>query len=255
MQLLLTSSFLLIAAAQVSDKGLESEECAPHSQPWQVALYERGRFNCGASLISPHWVLTAAHCRTSFMRAHLGEHNLHKREGPEQLRLVSLAIPHPRYEARSHRHDVMLLRLARPARLTPQVRPVALPVHCPQPGEPCVVSGWGLVSGDKPGTTGSPESQVTVPDTLHCANISVISRAACDKDYPGRLMDTMVCAAAEGGGTDSCEGDSGGPLICGGALQGIVSWGDVPCDTTAKAGVYTKVCRYLQWIRETIRRN
>lgn len=93
------------------------------------------------------------------MRAHLGEHNLHKREGPEQLRLVSLAIPHPRYEARSHRHDVMLLRLARPARLTPQVRPVALPVHCPQPGEPCVVSGWGLVSGNKPGTTGSPESQ------------------------------------------------------------------------------------------------
>lgn len=46
---------------------------------------------------------------------------------------------------------------------------------------------------------------MTVPDTLHCANISVISRAACDKDYPGRLMDTMVCAAAEGGGTDSCE--------------------------------------------------
>lgn len=46
---------------------------------------------------------------------------------------------------------------------------------------------------------------MNLPDTLHCANISIISTASCDKDYPGRLMDTMVCAGVEGGGTDSCE--------------------------------------------------
>lgn len=95
----------------------------------------------------------------SFMRVRLGEHNLRKRDGPEQLRTASRVIPHPRYEARSHRHDIMLLRLVQPARLTPQVRPVVLPTRCPHPGEACVVSGWGLVSHIEPGTTRSPQSQ------------------------------------------------------------------------------------------------
>nr|XP_036881843.1 kallikrein-15 isoform X1 [Manis javanica] len=256
MWLLLTFSFLLTATApQDNGKVLKGEECAPHSQPWQVALFERGRFNCGASLISPQWVLSAAHCQTRFMRVRLGEHNLRKRDGAEQLRTVARIIPHPGYEARSHRHDVMLLRLTRPARVSPEVSPVALPTRCPQPGEACVVSGWGLVSDKEPGTRGSPKSQVNLPDTLHCGNISVIPTTSCNEDYPGRVKDTMVCAGVEGGGTDSCEGDSGGPLVCGGVLQGIVSWGDVPCDTTTKPGVYTKVCRYLEWIRKTTKRN
>ncbi|XP_060031001.1 kallikrein-15 [Erinaceus europaeus] len=258
MWLLLGFSLLLASAAAQEDRAQTNrgEECVPYSQPWQVALFERGRFNCGASLISPFWVLSAAHCQTRFMRVRLGEHNLRQHDGREQLRMVSRVIPHPRYKARSHLHDLMLLRLVRPARLSAQVHPVALPARCPRAGEACLVSGWGLVSNDKQSHKGgSGSSQVILPDTLHCANISVISDESCNKDYPGRLTKTMVCAGVEGGGTDSCEGDSGGPLVCGGALQGIVSWGDVPCDTTTKPGVYTKVCNYLQWIRETISRN
>ncbi|KAM7059378.1 kallikrein-15 [Molossus nigricans] len=258
MRFLIFSFLLTSAAAQNNGKVLKGEECEPHSQPWQVALFDRGRFNCGASLVSPYWVLTAAHCQTrplSNLRVRLGEHNLRKSDGREQLRTVSRVVSHPGYVARTHLHDLMLLRLTRPARLSRQVRPVSLPMRCPQPGESCVVSGWGLVSNYESGSTGSSQSQVDLPDTLHCANISIISTASCNKDYPGHLMSTMVCAGVEGGGTDSCEGDSGGPLVCGGILQGIVSWGDVPCDTTTKPGVYTKVCSYLEWIRNTMKRN
>lgn len=56
------------------------------------------------------------------------------------------------------------------------------------------------------GSAPSPlSSPVSLPDTLHCANISIISDTSCDKSYPGRLTNTMVCAGAEGRGAESCE--------------------------------------------------
>ncbi|XP_054444396.1 kallikrein-8 [Pteronotus mesoamericanus] len=225
------------------DKVLGGQECEPHSQPWQTALFQGVRLLCGGVLIDANWVLTAAHCKKQKYTVHLGDHRL--QNGPEQERAVAQSIPHPCYNSNSnnHKHDLMLIRLRDPASLGPKVKPINLTDHCPQAGQKCIVSGWGTIS--------SP--QENFPDALHCAQVEIFPHKRCEDAYPEDVTEGMICAG-DSKGADSCQGDSGGPLVCGGVLQGITSWGSDPCGQPQRPGIYTNICLYLDWIKKTIGR-
>nr|KAF6270048.1 kallikrein related peptidase 8 [Pipistrellus kuhlii] len=89
------------------------------------------------------------------------------------------------------------------------------------------------------------------PDALNCADVYIVPQKRCEDAYPGKVTEAMVCAG-DSSGADSCQGDSGGPLVCDGVLQGITSWGSDPCGQSKRPGVYTNLCRYLDWIKKTI---
>ena len=66
--------------------------------------------------------------------------------------------------------------------------------------------------------------------------------------------DSIICAGFLEGGKDSCDGDSGGPLVCNDELQGIIGWKN-GCAEKRHAGVYTQVCKVIDWIQMTMASN
>lgn len=71
------------------------------------------------------------------------------------------------------------------------------------------------------------------------------------------IRDTQLCAGGERD-KDSCNGDSGGPLLHNKGndrqhyIEGIVSFG-AKCGTAGWPGIYTRVTAYKDWILTNIR--
>ncbi|KAM9633436.1 kallikrein-5-like [Trichechus inunguis] len=221
---------------------INGSDCEAHSQKWQAALLLKpNRLYCGAVLVAPRWLLTAAHCRKHVFSI-LGRHSLPSvyEFGQRKLRGVK-SIPHPGYSHPGHSNDLMLIKMSRKVYESQNIKPIRISSHCPSAGTICTVSGWGTTSS----------LHINFPKVLQCLNITVLSDKRCRKAYPGQIDHTMFCAGDEKG-RDSCQGDSGGPVVCNGMLQGLVSWGHFPCDSP---GVYTNLCQFTKWIRDTIRKN
>ncbi|CAG9855145.1 unnamed protein product [Phyllotreta striolata] len=225
------------------------------SWPWQAALYKEGEFQCGATLLSDQWLVSAGHCfyhsQDEYWVARLGA----LRRGTsmpspyEQLQPVVKIIVHPGYIDSGFINDISLLKLKSPVIFSDYVRPVCLPQpnQVPADGKLCTVVGWGQLF----------EVGRIFPDTLQEVQVPVISTSECRKRtlflslY--RITEDMFCAGYERGGRDACLGDSGGPLMCLESngrwiLQGVTSNG-YGCARANRPGIYTKVANYVEWIK------
>ncbi|XP_065089805.1 trypsin alpha-3-like [Ochlerotatus camptorhynchus] len=197
--------------------------------PYQLSLRSHDNHICGASVISMHWALSAAHCvfpqrevRTISLRAGTGD-----RQSGGKIFNVSQIVIHPQYNPSMFDNDVAVLRTST-ALVGLNVRPILL---VPQGYEPfagvrSLVTGWGRTLVDN-----------GLPTELHAVDIPIVSRSACASYWGTSLItNNMICAGQQG--RDSCNGDSGGPLVSGGRQIGLVSWGSTDCGGPLPA-VYT----------------
>ncbi|XP_006868434.1 PREDICTED: kallikrein-7 [Chrysochloris asiatica] len=225
------------------EKIIDGYPCPSHSQPSQVALLKGDQLHCGGVLLNQWWVLTAAHCKMDEYNVFVGSQMLNNKR-IKKIRATK-SIRHPGYSSQTHVNDIMLVKLRSPIKLSSNMKGVTLPSQCASPGTLCTVSGWG--------TTTSPD--VSFPSKLMCADVSLISQKDCSKVYKDLLGKSMLCAGIPDSKKNACNGDSGGPLMCKGVLQGLVSWGTFPCGQPNDPGVYTQVCKYVPWIRQTMKNN
>uniref|UniRef100_H3CCR9 Ovochymase 1 n=1 Tax=Tetraodon nigroviridis TaxID=99883 RepID=H3CCR9_TETNG len=246
-----------IAGQRVFNLELEEEsriiggqESWAHSWPWQVSLQFATMPACGGAIISPLWVLSAAHCfrrysKASFWTVAAGKHDLdNSQEAGQQVVEVSAIVSHHRYNARTKDNDLALLRLQQPLHFDQQVRPIDI-WTAPLPAySNCTITGWGSTRENGPRV-----------QRLQEVNVSILPPDACDRYYLGRVRPSMFCAGRDQGGADACQGDSGGPLSCFTGsryeLAGLVSWG-VGCGRAQKPGVYTHLRQNVRWMADVM---
>lgn len=260
----------------------------PGQFPYMAALFyadhvvpHGGEFACGATVLSPSWVLTAAHCvvapRDYRPDTYPGPAGLDY-VGPGEIEIltgvtsladeangqrldVAAIHPHPSSTGADNDYDFALLRLARPT-TAPGIDLVGPgEAHLYATGATTTTAGWGVIGRNGEGTP-------VLPYELRTAAVKVIADETCAAIYPeGRQSgipltpteyraSSMLCAGDLAGGVDACQGDSGGPLVAGTGddqrLVGVVSWGD-GCAQPDLPGVYSKVAAGRDWIDDTRR--
>lgn len=185
----------------------------------------------------------------------LGQHDTAGRstEHKPQIKTVKRMIVHRDYNPETFDNDIALLELDVPFEMQPNVIPICLPE-----ADKDLVGLYGHVSG-----FGKLSYGGMMPNILQTVKLPIIANDKCQKMFADAghykfIGSNFVCAGYPQGGKDSCEGDSGGPLMMEHdgvwTLVGTVSHG-IKCAEPNMPGVYMKTFSYLNWIKSVIGQN
>jgi secreted trypsin-like serine protease len=203
---------------------------------------------CGAALIAPRWLVTAAHCVAMADGTLLEPSKYQVRIGStDHLGGTAYQIEkfaaHPYWGAgKESEGDIGLIKLKQPA---PQ-QPIENILH-PAANTPLRMVGWGRTVEDDPTST---------PRQLQEVDAKLLLFADCINGDPYDITPGDVCMDTNSGTAGPCFGDSGSPLLW--KVNGV--WRIVGVDSRGPGEegclngneVYTTTDFYWDWVSETI---
>lgn len=227
--------------------------------PWHVALYYKNgpsvEYICGGTLISPHFVITAANCLINKQRRYeIPPGNIAVRLGIYDLN--DLSTQQQRDILRIHKtgdavNDIAVLELYTPAKLNSYVHPACLGLAHNLNGLHGTAIGWAMTENNEFMTT------------VQSASIPVVSSTSCVGNNPNTAarqpLDSKVLCVGCSHGNSVCAGDSGGGVFfeLSGAwhLGGVVSPGVQQQGATNQQqsntyAAFTNIAAHLPWVFE-----
>ncbi|KAJ8019463.1 Transmembrane protease serine 9 [Holothuria leucospilota] len=218
--------------------------------PWYGTLRLFGILpNCGVTLISEEWAITAAHCASSLDYTVVFGQITSENDPPSPNRQESDVtwFRHPRYNPVTLENDIALLYLHTPVTLTNFVRTACMydtltnPDEDSSPPELTELTNCHIV-----GLGHTVDGFFSPPDVLQEAPVEIFPPSSCSNYGNNFIEEIMLCAGNGDFSVDSCSGDSGGGLICQSGdtqlwtLAGITSFG-FGCGLEGFPGIYTRL--------------
>lgn len=237
--------------------------------PWQVGLLAprsragesaTSRYFCSGSLIASELVVTAGHCVADLrpnevkgLTVVAGRTFLNRTSTGEELGVSRAIMPldangQRRYRSRggAAAWDVALLELASPSSYPPIAIAGTSETASWQPGRLVQTTGWGYTNAVSP----------RISNRLRLARQVILPGSVCRRDQ-GNVYETrtMICIGGPEGGSSTCSGDSGGPMVSpvgdGWRLVGLTSFGDFFCSgNVASVDNRTAGNTIRNWVRE-----